>query len=244
MLQKTFLLICCLFFLFIINGQNNKGDTNSKGTNYLTQRKIVLDTLKIQTIEQKQIEKTWYKDNNMPWIAAILISLLSFLLNILLANANQKASRLNINNQIQSSSQIANNQIRATLNTNNRQAWVTEVRNVLSELITQSKSFNIELHESTVNIAKKKDLHEKVTYNHTKLLLLLNPAIEYHKPLLSALVAFMTVLDRELLNSEMSQEMRGQYKTDNVDFFSALQKIIDSGRSLLYTEWGKIQLIT
>lgn len=242
MLQKTFLLISCLFFLSIINGQNNKGDT--KGAIYLTQGKIVLDTLKVQTIEQKQIEKTWYKDNNMPWIAAILISLLSFALNIFLANANQKESRLNINKQIESSSQIANNQIKATLNTNNRQAWVTEVRNVLCELITQSKSFNIELHESTINIAKKKELHEKVTYSHTKLLLLANPDIEYHKPLLSALVAFMTVLDRELLNSEMSPEMRLQYKSDNVDFFAALQKIIDSGRSLLYAEWGKIQSIT
>ena len=248
----TFILLTCSTFA---TGQGQVNDTLSAGKNKLqTLNKLMPDTLKIQTIETSPVEKNWVKEKNMPWIAAIIISILTVLTNILIAKSNLKSARKNLEQQIQSSTVIANNQIdsnreaslrqfKATLNTNNRQAWVTDVRNVISDLLTQAKLLNIEFQETNIDLDKKKILHEKVTYNHVKLLLLLDPSKEHHKPTLRSLVDFMYILDKHLLNSEARQKEGLVIENDNLEFMKSQQKFIDESRKLLYVEWGKIQTL-
>jgi hypothetical protein len=246
-----FTLLSCSTFAF---GQTPTNDSILLDKNKLqTVNKLIPDTLKIQTIEASPVENNWVKEKNMPWIAALIISILTVLTNILIAKSNLKSAKNNLEQQIQSSTVIANNQIdsnreatlrqfRATLNTNNRQAWVTDVRNVISELLTQAKLLNIEFQETNIDLEKKKILHEKVTYNHVKLLLLLDPSKEHHKPTLQSLVGFMNILDKHLLNSEARQQGL-IIKSNNLEFMTSQQKFIDESRKLLYVEWGKIQTL-
>lgn len=247
-----FILLSCST---IVIGQTPKIDSSlTDKTKALTANKFVSDTLKIQTIETNPIEKSWFSQKNMPWIGAIIIAILTVVTNILIAKSNLKSARKNLEQQIQSSTVIANNQIdsnrettirqfRATLNTNNRQAWVTDVRNVISDLLTQAKLLNIEFNASSINIEKKEILHEKVTYSHIKLLLLLDPSKEHHKPTLKSLVDLMNVLDTHLLNSEAREKQGLMIQNDNLEFMKHQQKIIEESRKLLYAEWGKIQTL-
>ena len=179
------------------------------------------DTLKVPTVDSLETPKAWYMDNNMPWIMALIISTLGILANVY----------------------ITNRQIRATLNTTNRQAWVNETRNVITDLMTQAKLLNIEFQEGLPDRKREKEIHESVTQNRTKLLLLLKPDKASHKELLSLLTEFINTLDEHLLNSRAKNERGINIPFDNMKFSIQSDKIIESGRALLYDEWRKIQSI-
>jgi hypothetical protein len=238
--MKYKLILIFLLFGILSFGQNQKTDNIIKKSANSIQNKVQIDTIKIQTVESKQIDKIWYKDNNMPWLVALIISILGVCVNLLIAFRSLKYSKINLDSQIKSSTDIANNQIKATLNTNNRQVWLTNVRDVLSELITQSKLMYIELIESDIPNETVKTIHEKLTYNHVKLLLLLNPNKSHHKDLLKSLVEFMTILDKQMLDKHHLGNLN---ENDNIKFTKCTQDMVESGRALLYTEWSKIQSI-
>ena len=247
-----FILLSCSTFVF---GQAYKNDTLKYSRNQIQSvTKVMPDTLIIQTIDTSPAEKNWFKQKNMPWIAAILISVLTVITNIKISNSNLKTAKKNLELQIQSSTIIANNQIdsnresslrqfKSTLNTSNRQAWVTDVRNVISDLLTQARLLNIEFQEQTIDVERKKMLHEKVTYNHIKLLLLLDPNKDHHKPTLKSLVMFMNILDKHLINSVERERRGGIIENNNLDFINSQQEFIEESRKLLYYEWGKIQTL-
>jgi hypothetical protein len=237
--MKYKLILISLLLAILSFGQNQKAGNDVKKLENFIENKVQIDTIKIQTIESKQIDKIWYKDNNMPWIVALIISVLGVGVNLLIAFRSLRYSKINLDSQIKSSTNIANNQIKATLNTNNRQEWLTNVRDVLSELITQSKLLYIELIETDIPGEKVKTIHEKLTYNHVKLLLLLNPNKLHHKELLNSLVEFMGILDKQLLDKHLGN----LNEADNIKFSKCQQNLVDAGRNLLYTEWGKIQSI-
>ncbi len=164
----------------------------------------------------------WYKDENMPWMIALIISIAGIIINLLIANKQIKA---NLNN----------------INANNRQAWVTDTRNVIASLITQVNLLNIEFRESVTYSDRKKDLHEKLTYNKNKLLLLLNPGNKKHKKLMDALDALMMNLDGDLRKGSLTERKEKHTPVDHRLFISQTEAVIESGRNLLYDEWGKIQ---
>ena len=142
--------------------------------------------------------------------------------------------------QIQESSKLAIKQI----NSNNRQDWVIETRNTVSELMAQANLLNIEFQETTLNFDKRKAIHEKFVYNKNKLFLLLKPEKDKHKILLDSLKEFITTLDTHLLNSNSNNNptsVIGFIPYDNAKFMTQTDNVIDSARNLLYEEWGKIQ---
>lgn len=227
------LLIATFFLLTIAYGQQNKTDSTLKSPRVSFPTNFRIDTLKIQSIDQKETPQIWYKDENMPWIIALIISILGILINLIISNRQIKANR-----------ETTLKQIKATLSTNNRQDWVTETRNVISELMTQAKLLNIEFQENNQNNERKKMLHEKVTMSRTKLLLLLKSDKEKHKILLASLSDLLNTLDEHLLNRKAKDENNINIPYDNGKFMSQLEKVVDSGRDLLYDEWQKIQSIT
>jgi hypothetical protein len=202
-------------------GQQVKSDTTVEISNDSVPTQLTVDTSKVESVDSNETSKAWYYDNNMPWIIALVISTLGILANVY----------------------ITNRQIRATLNTSNRQAWVNETRNVITDLMTQAKLLNMEFQETQPDREREKGLHEKVTHNRTKLLLLLKPDKASHKQLLDLLTEFITTLDEHLLNSQAKIKQGLNIPFDNMKFSTQSDKIVESGRILLYEEWGKIQSI-
>ena len=129
------------------------------------------------------------------------------------------------------------------INSNNRQEWINETRHTVSELITQANLLNIEFQEQTINIEKKKNIHEKLTYSKNKLFLLLLPRIEKHKLLLDSLNELIITLDIHLLNSDSNNNPNGIgfITYDNNKFIMQTEEVIKNARHLLYEEWSKIQ---
>ena len=253
MLKLVFPLILSLCWSPVI-GQASKNDSPQAIHSLQNITKLETDTIRIQTVLEKPISKLWYQENNMPWIVALIIAILTVLINIGIARMNLKSTKRNLEAQIETSIAIANRQIdaskdaklkefKATLNTNNRQAWVTEVRDILTDLITQAKALNIEFQEKKLDIERQKILHDKITYNHVKLLLLLDPNKERHKPTLKNLVDFMKTLDKHLFASNAKERGEANVKYDNSEFLANMQKVVEEGRKLLYEEWGKIQTL-
>lgn len=142
--------------------------------------------------------------------------------------------------QIQETSKLAIKQI----NSNNRQDWVIDTRNTVSELMAQANLLNIEFQEKNINFEKRKAIHEKFVFNKNKLYLLLKPEKEKHKLLLDSLEEFITTLDTHLLNSNANNNPNlgiGFIPYDNGKFLTQTNKVIENARNLLYEEWGKIQ---
>jgi|GEM_PF-5655534 len=218
--KLAIILIVFTFFATATQGQNQQKDSISVEQITKFPTKFSIDTVKVMSLENKEESKAWYLGDNMPWILAFIISSLGILVNIL----------------------ISNKQIRATLGTNNRQAWVNETRNAITDLMTQAKLLNIEFQDNQPSDDRKRLIHEKVTENRTKLLLLLNPVKESHKALLDSLRTFINTLDEHLLNSNASAQ-GVNIPFDNSKFMIHADEVIENGRKLLYDEWGKIQSI-
>lgn len=142
--------------------------------------------------------------------------------------------------QIQETSKLTIKQI----NSNNRQDWVIDTRNTVSELMAQANLLNIEFQEKNTNSEKRKAIHEKFVFNKNKLYLLLKPEKEKHKLLLDSLEEFITTLDTHLLNSNSNNNPNlgiGFIPYDNSKFLAQTNKVIENTRNLLYEEWAKIQ---
>lgn len=232
MIKNLFTIFIFIMIPVVFCGQNTNQDTFAKEKQHNYANKIIIDTLKIKTIYDKETKNVWYKDNNIPWIIALVISIFGLILNVYLINRQIEANRENTIKQIQ-----------ATLNTNNRQAWITETRNVITELMTQANLLNIEFQEANISIEKKKILHEKFTYNKNKLFLLLKLDKEKHKNIIDSLTELMTILDTHMLNSKANNERNMNIPFDNSKFMNQIDIVINNGRILLYDEWGKIQSI-
>lgn len=225
MLKSIFIFFLLITTTVSILGQKTGTDSTSKIESNSIPTITDNDTLKILNIESAEPKKVWYKDNNMPWVIALVISIVGFFLNLLIANKQ-------ISGNIKQS------------NKNNRQTWVSETRNVISELLTQANLLNIEFQEQTINPERRKILHEKFSYNKNKLNLLLNPAKEKHKLLLESLDQLLTTLDTHMFNSHANNNPNlgiGLIPYDNGKFMQEVNKVIENGRILLYDEWGKIQ---
>lgn len=218
-MSKLIIILISLFsfsILFAGYGQNN--DSVLKASINMLPTKLIIDTIKIQNFDNINESKVWYKDSNMPWLIAFLISIVGIIVNLL----------------------ISYYQIRSTLKTNNIQSWVNETRNTLTEILTQARLLNIEYQEKQLNEDRLKIIHEKLTQNRTKLLLLLNPYKETHKVLLDSLRVLIDTLDEHLLNYKAIDEGIN-IPFDNLKFMNESNTVIENGRNLLYEDWKKIK---
>lgn len=234
-----------LFFILIFLSISSFA-IDQKSTN-LTEKLTVSKQFNIDTIKSKikieplQIEiltsKEKKESNNMPWIIALIVGVLTFIANIIASIVNRRISL----GTIQTNKEIAIHQFNSTLKTKNRQDWIDNVRDTLSVFVSNCVKVNIEIQDpsETENRDKIKDIHEKIVLNRIKLQLLLNPEKELHNSILNLISEFIDILDKHMLNYE-----NGLQKYDNDEFISAYIKIAESGRKLLYNEWQKIQKLT
>jgi hypothetical protein len=197
--------------------------------------KISVDTVRVQSVG-KDAPKSWIESTAMPWIASIIIAILGLLVNIAIARSTRNTSLEMTETQIKNSTRLAAHQFNATLNSSNRQEWINDVRDCISELITQCNLLNISFQEEPKNKDREKEIHQKVTLYRNKLRLFLSTEIEQHKMFLDELREFINILDRHFLNSRNPVE-----DYDNIAFARKSDSVIELGRALLYFEWHKIQ---
>jgi hypothetical protein len=194
---------------------------------------IRIDTLRVQTIDNGTT-KTWYESPALPAIAALVITLVGILVNIYIAKKNWKNTLDLSNKQFKDNADLASKQFDSKLYADNRQEWINKVRDCMSELITHCNLLNIAFQEN--DNQHKQSIHEKVTLHRNQLRLFLTPEITVHKKVLEDLSELMNLLDRHLLNSQRPVE-----PFDNVGIMRLSDKVIESGRDMLYVEWAKIQ---
>lgn len=206
-------ILIILLSLFFSNATNAQMDSSAK---------MRIDTLRVQNIASPNTAK-WYENSAMPWISAILIALLGVLANYMISKRTQAAAKNTIERQFSLS-----------LYSSNRQAWINSVRETLSELLTQCSLLNIAIQSNDKN--GRASAFEKVAFRRNQLRLFLSPLIEKHKNVLENLVELINLIDRHQLNSEIPME---QY--DNLKILKCQDKLVESGRIMLYDEWNKIQ---
>lgn len=163
------------------------------------------ETIKTMDITPKENSKS-ILEKHAPWIAALLIGLLTAFINIYLANERRKLDEKNIKLQLENASRITNQQIenalritnqqienakslaiiqfKMTLKTKNEQDWLNLFIDSLTEFIACTAS-------STPDSKISKDVldenHKKLFLTKSKIELLSNPQINEHSELLIAI---------------------------------------------------------
>lgn len=178
----------------------------------------------------------WYDNKAMPWIASIFIAILTVIVNLVISFSTRRTSLKVVTAQIESSVNLATVQFHSTLNSKNRQDWINEVRNCISEFATQVRQLNIQLQQKEEDAVKTFDLHGKVYLYKSKLKLLLTPTIDEHAAFLQSMEDLVSVLEIHVLNNKSNV---GSYS--NQDFIVKSDRMIENGRQMLYFEWQKIQ---
>lgn len=220
-----------LIFLFLISAESF---SQSDSLHIIQKDSLASDNAKG---ESRNVPLTgWYESKSMPWIASIFVGVLTVITNLIISHYTRSTSLRIVKAQIDSSSRLANIQFQATLNSKNRQDWINDVRNAISEFSTHVRQLNIQLQEKEIDRSMVFSLHERVQLFKSKIRLLLSPQIETHQHFLIAQEDLMNVLEDHLLKSKGGY---GEY--NNQAFIVNLNSMVEKGREMLYSEWQKIQ---
>jgi vacuolar-type H+-ATPase subunit H len=253
--MKNTLLILFILISSVMYGQQ---DSSIKITLAPNIHLSLPDTLQVNNTPVKEV-KTDPFEKNMPWIAAIIIGLISAGINFLVANRLKKSNEANIQRQIASAEEASKKQIenakettllqiasakeasqkqienakettllqfKSTIAAKNRQDWLNEVRNQLSELIGQGSRLLLEMEDGGILNAHAQNF----AYCEAKILMLLNSRDPEQKILMDNVVEFRkTVVDQE----------KGKIDTDK--FVKDKYAITESARVLFDKHWKKIR---
>ena len=126
------------------------------------------------------------------------------------------------------------------LNTSDKQDWLSETRNLLSDAMTQAFLLDMELRESQIDVKRRKELFEKFTIAKNKLVLLLSPAKEKHDKLLKSMEKLALTLNVNVLYNNPSLR-KDAIPYDNTVFWSESNEVMEVGRNLFYDAWQKNQ---
>lgn len=165
----------------------------------------------------------------MPWIAALIIGILSAFVNLWLSDRQRKSNEKNLNKQIDNSKEIAITQFKSTLSTKNRQEWLIELRNAISEAITHSRMIFLERNKrENRNSEAIIKYVEKFLNADAKIKLLLNDKNQNQK---SVLDAVSKLLDAAIYDGKENKEF-----VENI-----YKNVIATSRQLFEYHWNKIK---
>ncbi len=176
----------------------------------------------------------------MPWGAALLIGIASVIVTLLIGVISVvvnlrliKSNEKNIQVQIKNARKITLAEFQATLGTKNRQEWINDLRNCISEFSMQCDILStITTDGQTVSVddAQKYGLYiDKIISNRYKINLLLNPKEPNQKK----------VLDKIDNLAAVAREKKDTNK--NRQFIDAREKLLDASRELFQHHWDKIK---
>lgn len=181
----------------------------------------------------------------MPWIVALLIGLLTVLANLITSHYLSKRGKEQLNRQVESNERMNEKQIKATVLSANRQKWINELREKMTEFRTLTGRLHLNLdvnHKGKqLSPAEKTEYETKVEelFHHLRMMM---------KP------------DELLTNSEEDQNTReflrlidsvrcicGLGNTTNEErerlnkIGSDLEELISCSRRIGKNEWEKVK---
>jgi len=228
--MKRFVTAISVFLISIGLSLGQTNDSSQRQNDNKFSELSITDTIKIQNIPSPKEKTAWFQDTNAPWVLALLISIAGLALNLIIANK-----------QIRSNKEQQLKQIKATLNTNNRQEWITELRNTITELSASAKSLNMSFQLPSL-FDKQFEIHNNFSTKLYKLMLLVKQNKPLHEALMNAVDDLVKLLDNHLF--EMNNKQKGyESNFDNNKVLTKIGTVIKIGRDLLYDEWGRVQSI-
>jgi len=222
--MKNILTISTFLFFFTFSfGQNEKEIIKIDSLKKDSKTEISINipkTFKIENVtsDEQNLRNTLLK--NMPWIAAILIALLTILANYITSLQLRKTTKENLENQF-----------KATISTKNRQAWINELRQNLSEYLSYSLYLSILKNSNPANTAERNKMFEKLILAQSKIELLVN----HNKPEQKKLLDSIDKLFSSSSNSDNPSE------NENIAYRNARTELINSSRNLFDIHWKKIK---
>src|SRR5882672_933469 len=144
------LLILVLTGSTAVYGSQKNQDSTVQKTNVVVNDPIAADA------------EHWYEHKALPWITSLVIAGVTVVVNLIISFSTRRTSLKVVKQQIESSVNLARIQFQSTLNSKNRQDWINEVRNCMSEFATHVRQLNIHLQGSEENKDKTFLLQEKV----------------------------------------------------------------------------------
>ncbi|WP_412476187.1 hypothetical protein [Flavobacterium sp. TBRC 19031] len=149
----SYIILVCFFSTFAQKKDQELITTKKRESNKDT---IVLSTpsvLQIKSVSDNDADNfDWSK--NMPWIGAIIIGLSTVVANIITSNLLRKSNSAAIKQQTENAKTISDEQLelarsnserdfKKTVLSTTRQLWISDFRNILSELLSITAIFSL-----------------------------------------------------------------------------------------------------
>jgi hypothetical protein len=193
---------------------------------------IRLDTLKVINYEKSKPNP----NIDAAWKVALAIGILTVLINIIIALIARntslkqlKSSKEVLLKQIDSAKENSITNFKGTLNSQNRQKWIDEVRHSISELIAQTSLISVELSSKERNYNTVAIYFEKAMYHKSKVDILLTPLKVEQNEVIN--------LSTELVKICIVQNG----KFDIEKYTNARIELIKASRKLSEMQWEKIK---
>jgi len=228
-MRIAFILLVILSCSTIILGQSTKDSTNkfkSRAIISPTELKISLpDTVQFREIANRK-ESQPFIEKAMPWITALLIGIFSALVNFWIAFQLRQSNERNLERQINNTRETTITQINATIGTKNRQEWITELRNTLSDYLACAARMT----PDAINSPEDRNRYiDKIFYTKFKIELLINPGKQEQKELLDSVNNLLEVISKK----------KEAYKVD--EFIASRSRCADAAQKLFGLHWNKIK---
>ncbi len=234
--MKLFFTIIILYFsgMFLFAKDSKDSLLNNKLT-YQQEIAHLLgnqDTLKLMIIQNKKELPESNLQKNMPWICAVLLGFFTIIANNQISKHTRQSNKEAIERQIESATAIAMKQIENASRTSqldfnktvlsaNRQAWIKELRELISAIFSKSLTFTFAPGN------KLKELEELLSLlNEADLML--NDIKD--KELISALGDLKVCLVGVILKTSQLSEI-----------VPATDKLRELAKTTLKTEWERVK---
>lgn len=227
--MKKIVFILLIMFLPTSYGQQGKNQLPITKVEKVNETKIVLpETIQVKDVtDRKENENSL--DKNMPWIVAFSIGILSALINCLIAYKLRKSNYKNLKLQIENSREISLVHFKATIATKNRQEWINDLRNTISELISFTTAILVEMNLNKSDPNNLKEFLLKINYAQSKINMFLNSS----KP---------EQLDLKTKVGELVSECTKKHHTSVGKVFEPkINAVVDSARVLFELHWKKVK---
>jgi hypothetical protein len=225
-----------IFFLFctvIVFGQQKQDSLQKTGeATLIVPLKVNLvqpDSITIKAITTNQVNQSLF-EKNMPWIVAFVIGLLSVFVNFWVANRLRQSNERNLQSQLKSSKETILLEFQATIASKNRQEWINELRQTLSEYLSSTSLIVLLPPNPIQKILDDNAMYtQRLSLSKAKLELLLNENKAEQKELLDEI--------EKMLNIVVNKPSENY----TVEIRAARSKVILAARKLFEIHWNKIK---
>ena len=124
---------------------------------------------------------------------------------------------------------VVKKQINATVVSMNRQKWIDDLRDQLSELISLLNYINVAFHSHLSNKENFMEKLERVKFIQTKIMLLINPIEEDHVKLTS------------LISSAIEEIIKGKKEELPNKLHEYIKALVELSQKVLKREWERVK---